>query len=149
MIRSLRARTAGCRNQLAGCGRVPSAGRLLFRVEPGASPPLYVFCKLAHGFLRDGSPVTPGKRSLGIINSGKDLRTCALALLPQGQGFLHCVFFARKPAAFNCLADKRLLVGSQIHFHIVKGKSRECRCQGRLQRLLRFGTRAAVFTETS
>jgi hypothetical protein len=111
MIRLLRTGDVGGRDHLAGCGRVPLAGRLLLSGEAGASAPLYIFRELAHGFLRDDSPLTIGKRSLGLIDRGQDFRAGTLTLFPQGKGFFYSVFLAQEAPALNCLAHKRLLVG--------------------------------------
>jgi len=113
-------RDVGDQNPLAGCGRVPSAGGLLLSSKAVASTPLYTFRELAHRLLRNGTPTLISERSFGIVDRGKDFRASALALLPKGKRFLDCVFLAHEPATFNCLAGKRLLVGSQIYFHSLR-----------------------------
>lgn len=88
--------------------------------KAGASTPLYLFRELTHGFLRDDTPVTVNKRSLGLIDRNKDLCTGTLAILPESKGLLYCVFFSQEPPAFNRLTHKSLLIGSQIYFHVLR-----------------------------
>ena len=97
--------------------RCPISGRWLLCGKTGASAPLHVFRKLAHGFLGDDAPVATGKRSFRLIDCGKRFRASALTLFPQRKGFPHRVFLAQKPSALDSLANKRFLVGSELYFH--------------------------------
>src|SRR5437763_5777435 len=99
------------------CAGVPLAERVLLRGEPSASTPFHCLRKFAHGVRRDGEAFAASKRGFGLINGGKNFRSGALALLPQGQCFLHGVFFAPEASTVNGLADKRLLVGCELHLH--------------------------------
>jgi hypothetical protein len=108
---------------------VPLARRLLIGGKPGASAQLHFLGKLAHGFLCDDTPLPLGERSFRLINGRKDFRAGSLALLPQEKGFLHRVFLAPKASTLNGLADKRLLIGSELHFHHLQGKDQRTVCQ--------------------
>jgi hypothetical protein len=101
-----------------GCGDTPLPRRLFLGSKPGAPTPLYVLCKITHGFPCDRAPIAASKRSLGLIDRRKNFRASALAFFPEGKSFLHRIFFAQKPPALNSLADKRPLVGCQTHFHV-------------------------------
>ena len=79
-----------------------------------------ILCQFAHGFLRDGAPFTTSKASFRFINGSKDFHAVAFPLLPQGKSSLHRVFLAPKPPAIDGLADKRLLVGTELYFHTFK-----------------------------
>jgi hypothetical protein len=93
--------------------------------KAGTSAPFHFLGKLAHGLLRDDASFATGKGSFRLINGSKDFRTATLSLLPQGKGFLHCVFLAPKPPAIDSLADKRFLVGTELYFHTFKVRTTE------------------------
>jgi hypothetical protein len=90
-----------------------------------SATPLHMFRELAHGFCRNGAALASSKRSFGFLDGGQDFQTGALALLPQREGFLYCVFLAQEPSALDRLADKGLLVGSKMDFHVSRGRVRK------------------------
>jgi hypothetical protein len=59
-----------------------------------------------HGFLRDDPSFATGKRSFRLIDCCKDFGAYALTLFPQEKGFLHRLFLAQQPSAFDSLAGK-------------------------------------------
>ncbi len=62
--------------------RALSAGSGPLGGKAGAAALLHLIGELAHGFLRDGAPLTSGERGFRLIDCGKDLRASALAFLP-------------------------------------------------------------------
>jgi hypothetical protein len=72
-----------------------------------------------HRFLCDCAPLAPREGGLRRVNGGQNFRPSALAFFPQGKRFLYCVFLAMKASAFNRLANKRFLIGSELHFHTI------------------------------
>lgn len=90
----------------------------MFGGKAGASTLRHLLGKLAHGLLRDRAPFATGKGGFRLVDGGKDFRTPAFPLLPQGKSFLYRVFLASKPTAVNCLPDKGPLVRCELHFHM-------------------------------
>jgi len=72
-----------------------------------------------HRFLCDRAASAPREGSLRRVNGGQNFCPSALAFFPQGKRFLYCVFLAMKASAFNCLANKRFLIGRKLHFHTI------------------------------
>ena len=127
-----RKRSAKCRrgrNLLSASGGVPSMRRVLLGGKSATPALLYLLGQLAHGLLRDDAPFAARKRSLRLIDRGKDFRSAALPVLPQGKRFFHRVFLNAEASALNGLADKRLLVWRELHFHRLKRRRGESRCQ--------------------
>jgi hypothetical protein len=89
--------------------------------KPVPSALLHFCGKVAHGLLRDDAAFTPGKGGFRLIDGNENFHAGALAFFPQGKGFLHRIFLAVKPSALNSLADKRLLVWCELHFHHFHG----------------------------
>ena len=85
--------------------------------KAGTTAPLHLLGQLAHGFLSKAAPFAAGKRSFLLVHRCKDFRAGALALLSQQKRLLHRVFLALKTPALNRLADKRSLIGRELHVH--------------------------------
>jgi hypothetical protein len=86
-------------------------GRQLLGGKPGMSASFDVLGQFAHGFLGDDASFAMGKRNFRLIDSRQDFRARALSLLPQAEGFLHCVFLSLKPPAVDRAPDKCFLIG--------------------------------------
>lgn len=56
--------------------------------------------------------------ALGGIKGGEDFDAAAFTLLPQGECVLHYLGFVRKPTRSDDLPDERLLIESELNFHI-------------------------------
>src|SRR5713101_2881833 len=95
----------------------PSVVRRLLRRQAGTSALLHFRCKVEHGLLRDDAPLATGKGSVRLIDSGKNFRAGTFTLFPQGKSFLYRIFLALQAAALYSVADKRLLVRGEFHFH--------------------------------
>jgi len=73
--------------------------------------------KVHHGLLGDSATLATGKRSIRLIDCGKNPRPGSLAFFPQGKCFLHRLFLALQAAALDSIANERLLVRGEFHFH--------------------------------
>jgi hypothetical protein len=90
----------------------------VFRGEPAQASPFHVFGKLLR-FLaaRNRSTFAAGKRSFSLTHGRKYFKPPALAFFPQGKGFFDSVLGALQPLAFDRVANKRLLIGSEMYVH--------------------------------
>src|SRR5260370_35219903 len=95
----------------------PSAVRRLLRRQAGTSASLHFRCKAQHGLLRDDSPFATNKRSVRLIDRGKNFRARTLAFFPQDKTFLNPFFLAFQAAALDCVAHERHRVRRKFHFH--------------------------------
>jgi hypothetical protein len=125
-------------------GDVPLMGMWLLGREARTSALFYILGQLSHGLLRDDAAFATGKRGFRFIDGGENFGAGTLAFLPQGKGFLHCIFFAVKASALDCLADKRFLIGGELYFHRLQGRQRKGRCQVMERPLLPAARRPAV-----
>jgi hypothetical protein len=74
--------------------------------------------KLFHFLVRRDSPaLTAGQRGLGLIDMRQYLQPPTFPLFPKQHGFPHRAFLVAKAPALDGLADKRLLVRSELHVH--------------------------------
>jgi len=96
---------------------VPGAERVSLESAEHTATTFHFLGQHVHGLFGDRAPLPARKRSFRQIHAGQNFRSATLALLPERQGFLYCVFFALKPAGLDPLADERLLVRRQVYFH--------------------------------
>jgi hypothetical protein len=88
-----------------------------FSNQAGASALSHFGGKFAHGFLRDHTAFTTGKRSAGVIEGRQKRHAAAFAVFPQRQRFLYGFFLAMQPPAFHGAAGECFLIGRKLHFH--------------------------------
>jgi len=89
--------------------------------EARLAPPLYLAGKLPHGLVcRDGATGATGKGRFSGVDSRQQPSAGALARFPQGKRFLYRVLLALEASALDGLADKRLLIECQGHFHPIQ-----------------------------
>src|ERR1019366_7046366 len=114
-----------------GKGGTRSSACILLGGKPRHTAPLDVFGELGHVFVcRDSAPLAARQGRLGSIDGPQDFQTPPLALFPKRHGFPHRILVAAEPASLNALADERLLVGSQMYFHMSSRLgSRQGKCQ--------------------
>jgi len=78
----------------SGARRCAVSGRGLFRGETVSSALLHFRSEVLHGHLGDHAAFAARKGGSRSINRDQNFSAVALALFPQGKGFLHCVFLA-------------------------------------------------------
>jgi len=90
----------------------------MFSVQTRKPAPLYLVGELRCLLARDDpAALTPRKRRLCLVNGGQDFGTPTLLSFPKRQSFLHRVFFSGKTACLYGVADQRLLIIREVHFH--------------------------------
>jgi len=79
--------------------------------------PFDVLGQCAHGFLSDFDAFAAANRGSSNIDGGEKLRAATFSLDPKRHCCLHGIFGALKPAALDGLADKILLLRSEVYLH--------------------------------
>jgi hypothetical protein len=85
------------------------------------SPFFYFSSEGANGLGRGKrTTFTARERSVSSLKRREKFNAATLPLFPQGERFLYGFFFAVQAAALDCLPDKRLLVGGEGYFHVLR-----------------------------